>query len=219
MGAGIAAGPHCPGAKSLPGRRGVPRWAFSSPRRRNRGFPRRFLRSPSFGRSRFPVSPPAPRQGRSPGGSPLGRPELASRSHLFGILAEAKIPEKTGSSAEASVPPDGPWAEALGPAGFRSSRAEARSCPAIRSRSSSSPVAAREPKSRFRRAGPEPEGSGPACGLQACPKAAWSPCGRLTKHAAFASAKGQARSFRLAAASSAALPPLSPASRPKAAAG
>jgi hypothetical protein len=60
-----------------------------------------------------------------------------------------------------------------------------------------------------------PKARCPACGLQACPKAAWSPCGRLTKHAAFASAKGQARSFRLAAASSAALPPLSPASPPE----
>ncbi len=59
----------------------------------------------------------------------------------------------------------------------------------------------------FRRAGPGPEG--PVSGLVRflpSPKAHPVPSGRFTKPAAFASAKGQARSFRLAAASSAALP-------------
>ena len=59
----------------------------------------------------------------------------------------------------------------------------------------------------FRRAGPEPEG--PVSGLVRflpSPKAHPVPSGRFTKPTAFASAKGQARSFRLAAASSAALP-------------
>jgi len=73
---------------------------------------------------------------------------------------------------------------------------------------SSSPVAAPEPKSRFppgwswiRRSGVLPE-------ISHLPEGRPEILGRFTKPAAFASAKGQARSFRLAAASSAALPPL-----------
>jgi hypothetical protein len=118
MGAGIAAGPHCPGAGSLPGRRGVQRWAVSSRRRRNRGFPRRFLRGPLAGRSRLRGFPAGSPTGPKPWRFAARRPGFASRPHLFGIPAEAGVPEKTGASAEASVPPGGPSAEALGPAGF-----------------------------------------------------------------------------------------------------
>jgi hypothetical protein len=81
------------------------------------GSQRRFLRGPRLAEA-----------GRSfPAGSPTGpKPwrfaarrirNFHPRSHPFGMLAETSIPERTGSSAEASVPPDGPWTEALGPAG------------------------------------------------------------------------------------------------------
>jgi hypothetical protein len=72
MGAGVAASPHCPAAGvTKPGRRGSPPWAFS------RIGPEPGAREPISGVLRKlalrPVSPLAPRQGRSPGGSPLGR--------------------------------------------------------------------------------------------------------------------------------------------------
>jgi hypothetical protein len=82
MGAGIAAGPHCPVALDpaeaaspalggFEGRRPGPKPRKAKPRSR-------VLRGPSTGRSLFPVSPRAPRQGRSPGGSPfaVSKPKL-----------------------------------------------------------------------------------------------------------------------------------------------
>lgn len=71
MGAGVAASPHCPFAgDTRPGRRGSPQWAFS------RNGPEPGARTPSSGvlpaLARLSVSPWAPRQGRSPGGSPVG---------------------------------------------------------------------------------------------------------------------------------------------------
>jgi hypothetical protein len=194
-GAGIAAGPHCPRAGSLPGRRGVPRWAVSSRRRLEPG-----VRGAAFSGVR---RRPKPLRG-FPAGSPSGpKPwrfaarrigNLRSRSHPFGIPAEAGIPERAGSSAEASVPPGGPWAEALGSAG----------CGAL----AEAPLSAGQvldPKARCPARSASPRTRRP-------PR---SPDGRFTKHAAFASAKGQARSFRLAAASSAALPPLRLPRRPE----
>jgi hypothetical protein len=113
---------------------------------------------------------------------------------------------------------------------FRSSRAEARSCPkdpqaeacfsAGGSARTEVPLSAglvlnpkvRCPASRFLRPKPPvPKWVPPV------PEGRSGARGRFTKPAAFASAKGQARSFRLAAASSAALPSASvPACHPKA---
>jgi hypothetical protein len=69
------------------------------------------------GRSLDQVSPRAPRQGRSPGGSPLGRAGFDSlflsprcRNRSSGSL-------EAGSLAEALVLPGSPWTEILGPAG------------------------------------------------------------------------------------------------------
>jgi hypothetical protein len=72
----------------------------------------------------------------------------------------------------------------------------------------SSPVAVREPKFRFRRT---VRGPGPVASLFGFGPGVRKPFGLFTKPAAFASAKGQARSFRMAAASSAARPSLPPA--------
>ena len=117
-----------------------------------------------------------------------------SRSHPFGILAEASIPERTGSSAEASVPPGvhgpKPWVRR-----FRSPRAEARSCPkdprAEAQGSTGGGAPTEVPLSAGRVANPKvrlPSERSPAR-----PKADRSPFGRFTKPAAFASAEGQAR--------------------------
>lgn len=92
----------------------------------------------------------------------------------------------------------------------RSSRAETRSCPTMpRSRSSRlSPVAAPCPKTGLPpgRISGSSRSFNPACSLVLEPEGLRIRDGRFTKPAAFASAQGQARSFRLAAASSAALP-------------
>jgi len=162
--------------------------------------------------ARLPVSPLAPRQGRSPGGSPLGSsgtgvpdpavPLILRRSIGSAFRQVCLWPKPLACLAVHGL---ASWA-----CRFRSSRAEARSCPKVRGRS---PVSA--------------GGSAPTCvplsaGQESGPKSVVPSVlvrypkvpepGHLTMPAAFASAKGQARSFRLAAASSAALPPLSPAS-------
>jgi hypothetical protein len=72
MGAGVAASPHCPIAA------GYQAWEARQSAGRFRGSdPSRGLESRSSGvlpaLARLSVSPRAPRQGRSPGGSPLGR--------------------------------------------------------------------------------------------------------------------------------------------------
>jgi hypothetical protein len=181
-----------------PGRRGSPLGCFEA-----ESEPGARSRSPGSSRSlRFvPVSPRAPRQGRSPGGSPLGRSGTGvpvptggeagaeARFHLRQDFPRPKPRACRGS----------PWTCALG-LPLRSSRAETRSCPTIRKAEAlSSPVAARRLASRFppdrRRTevrpclDREPEGPRP---------------GHFTKPATLASAQGQARSFRMAAASSAA---------------
>jgi hypothetical protein len=171
MGAGIAAGPHCPGAGSLPGRRGVQRWAVSSRRRRNRGFPRRFLRGPLAGRGRLRGFP---------AGSPTGPKPWRFAARRFGICTPP--PPFRHSGRGRSPGKDGVLGRSLGSAWrsisrsfgsrrFRSSRAEARSCPVIRSRSSSFPVAAREPKFRFPPGGsPGPKAECTACRLPDLPE-------------------------------------------------
>ena len=155
-------------------------------------------------RSRFPRG--LPDQGRSPGGSPFGGSELTSlfppsrslgrsfgsvdggilgRSLGFRLAAMDRDP----GSADFAAPGPKP-----GPA--RSVGAEALPFRWRR----------RNRSSAFRRAGPEPEGPVSRLMVSHVPEGRWQTDGRFTKPAAFASAKGQARSFRLAAASSAALP-------------
>jgi hypothetical protein len=158
MGAGVAAGPHCPSTGTWPGRQGVPHRAVSSDGARTGGSRRRFLRGP------FPAEAGA----GFPAGSPTRAEALAVRRSAVrnsrpssphrGSSAEASVPMMAGSSAEASVPPGvhGPksWVRR-----FRSSRAETRSCP-------TNPEPKPHPRRwrrldrspAFRRAGPEPEG-------------------------------------------------------------
>ena len=154
--------------------------------------------------ARLSVSPLAPRQGRSPGGSPLGSsgtgvpdpavPLILRRSIGSAFRQVCLWPKPLACLAVHGL---ASWA-----CRFRSSRAEARSCPKVRGRS---PVSA--------------GGSAPTCvplsaGQESGPKSVVPSVlvrypkvpepGHLTMPAAFASAKGQARSIRLAAASSAA---------------
>jgi hypothetical protein len=209
MGAGVAASPHCPCAvDTRPGRRGCPRGAVSrteSSRGLGAGPPGSVMSREA--QSGFPR---APRRGRSPGGSPLGSSEILANSGscLRGPRAEARfrsgrIPQPkpracptvrepksrcrrfAAPGPQSPVLPDGRWAEALLP-----------------------PVAARRLSPRF-----PPDGvSGPKSFVPACcgPGEPEDPPGpeRSTTPAAFASAQGQARSIRMAAASSAARPPL-----------
>jgi hypothetical protein len=179
MGADVAAGPHCPLAGTWPGRRGVPRGAVSSGRRLNRGSWRRFLRGPWAAEAafRFPRWLPDRAEALAVRRRRIWNSRPASRHP--GPSAEASVPKMAGSSAEASVPPGvhGPksWVRR-----FRSSRAETRSCPTVRSRSpgpagggarTEVPLSAGQvlnPKVRC-----------PAWWFPTCPKAAWKPVGAL----------------------------------------
>ena len=210
MGAGVAAGPHCPVAvtPSLGGE-AVRAGGFETG-------PEPGVLAPVSGvlrraEARLQVSPRAPRQGRSPGGSPLG----GSRTEILCSHLPAAWPKPSlGAGGILTAEAEGSAWQAMdlrpGPCRVRSSRAEARSCPTMpRSRSSRlSPVAAPGPKT-----GLPPDGMSGTCVPSSrlfprppSPKALWVQDGRFSKPAAFASAKGQARSFRLAAASSAAPP-------------
>lgn len=187
MGAGIAAGPHCPCAGSLPGRRGVPRRAVSSPRRLGTGgSQRRFLRSPSATEAAF----------RIPRGLPVRAEALAVRRSADQELASPFPPFRhPGRSQYPGT--DGILGRSLGSAWQSMSRSPG-SCPGG-SALTEVPLSAGQvlnPKVR--------------CPVVRSPRARRPPeiRGRFTKPTAFASAKGQARSFRPAAASSAALPPL-----------
>src|SRR5688500_18003970 len=114
MGADVAASPHCPvRLNTKPGRRGSPLGGFEVGDEPG-------ARTPSSGVVRglalLSVSPRAPRQGRSPGGSPLADPEPGFR------LPPPAAPEpKLGAAcgrtalAEACTLPGGPWTEVLGP--------------------------------------------------------------------------------------------------------
>jgi hypothetical protein len=211
MGAGIAAGPHCPVALD-PAETGSPALGGFEGRRPGRkprkAKPRsRFLRGPSTAKaaSGFPA------------GSPSGPKPW--RFAVGGFEAEASLPTLAGTAGRSlwfRVRRDpepkpwfrlaSPWAKALGHCRVRSSRAEARSCPTLSKPKLLSGRWQRADRGpAFRRAGPEPEGPVSRLSGSAGPKTLGSD-GRFTKPAAFALAKGQARSFRLAAASSAALP-------------
>ena len=108
MGAGVAAGPHCPVASTLPGRRGVPRWAVSKKGVPSRGLDRPSLPESIAGLKPSPVPPLAPRQGRGPDGSPLGGfGTHVPLPFVSGPFAEASVPSTTGYSAEAFGSPDG----------------------------------------------------------------------------------------------------------------
>lgn len=154
--------------------------------------------------ARLRVSPLAPRQGRSPGGSPLG-------SSGTGVPDPA-IPQSLRRSIGSAFRQDCLWPKPLaclavhGLASwvrrFRSSRAETRSCPKVRGRSpfstgGSAPTCV--PLSAGQESGPKPVVPSVLVRYPKVPEP-----GHLTMPAAFASAKGQARSIRLAAASSAA---------------
>jgi len=141
MGAGVAAGPHCPVASN-------PAW--EARRSALGGFEKS---APEPG---APLPFPAgvhPRPKPFPGfpaGSPTRAEALAVRrlavwnsrsaSRLRGSgRPEPSVPQPAGSSAEALGPPGGPWTEVLGPP-LRSSRAETRSCPTDPGRNPFPPV-------------------------------------------------------------------------------
>ena len=181
-----------------PGRRGSPLGGFetgSEPGARAAG-----LRGPSgaCAPSGFPAGSPsgpkpwrfAARQIRNRGS---GSRRLRSRSR-------SSVPPPAGlPSAEASGLPDSPWTRVLR-LPLRSSRAEARSCP---TRPGPKPC----PR-RWQRADLRPAFCRTGAGPKSVPVLIANPkvrdLGRFTKPATFASAQGQARSFRMAAASSAA---------------
>ena len=186
---------------------------FESAAPRTGGSKRRFLRGPSEAEasSGFPAgSPTGPKPWRFAARRIWN---LRPASRLGGSSAEASVPRPAGSSAEASVPPGGPWTEVLGPP---VSQLPGRNPVLPGGSKGRSPRfhrwrrADRSPA--FRRTGPEPEGPVSRLTVSHVPEGRLETDGRFTKHAAFASAKGQARSFRLAAASSAALPFASPLS-------
>ena len=204
MGAGVAASPHCPFAgDTRPGRRGSPRWAVS------RFEPEPGARAPIL---RSPSGACAP--SGFPAGSPSGPKPWRFAAWQFRNRGPGSC-HPADASAEALVPRSGriALAEASGPAWqsmdlhpgscrFRSSRAETRSCPTGSgpkpfSAGGSAPTASRFLPGR----NPGPKSVVPSV-LVRYPKVPEP--GRLTMPAAFASAKGQARSIRLAAASSAA---------------
>lgn len=198
MGAGIAAGPHCPVAANLAWearhkRRGVSKVESRlAPRSRPSGVRRSLLR----GSFRFPRR--LPDRGRSPGGSPFD-----------GFGTEIPLPSRAVPPAEAFGSAWAgsesrsfrfrlarPWTEILGSRPFRSFRSRS---PELR-RTDPEPKLLFVPSAMRR-----PEG--PAFRLPVPPaRRPLVPDGRCMKPAAFASAGGQARNFRLAAASSAALP-------------
>jgi hypothetical protein len=95
MGAGVAAGPHGPlRVNTKPGRRGSPLGGFEGHPSRGPG---PLLRGPSGASRRLPVSPRAPRQGRSPGGSPLGRSRnRGSGSCLRRRRSRSSVPPSAG---------------------------------------------------------------------------------------------------------------------------
>ena len=146
MGAGIAAGPHCPFASGS-AEAGLSQWAVSRRGNQDRSWPR-FLRSPSEAEasSGFPEgSPSGPKPWRF-AARRIRNLRSSSRPWRFQVPKHPN-PRPAGSSAEALVPPDMAMSRSPGSMPVRSSRAEARSCP--------TPP---EPKlllSRWQRAGPK----------------------------------------------------------------
>lgn len=149
MGAGVAASPHCPtavrpglggeaardgrfrdrigagGSSVISGVRPVPEGAFRFPR----WLP---VRAEALAVRRSAV------RNRSPSSCPSSR------------KAEASDPFGRSQSPKLLVPPDRPWIEILGPAGFAAPESEDPVLPdASGAEAPFSPVAARRPKSRF----------------------------------------------------------------------
>jgi hypothetical protein len=198
MGAGVAASPHCPvRLVTKPGRRGSPLGGFEDGTEPGLG-PGSSGVLPEL--ALLPVSPRAPRQGRSPGGSPLGRPGTeSSGSRQMRCRSRGSVPPLAGRPRPKPWPcPDSPGPgsrpalcavpgrnpvlpDGSGPKSLSAGRQRADSRPA------------------FRRTGTD---RNPFPSLVPNPKV--QDLGRFTKPATLASAKGQARSFRMAAASSAA---------------
>ena len=160
-------------------------------------------RSLRFGQ--FPRGLPA--QGRNPGGSPLGGSgtRVPCSRTFRSRKPKPRFRPAAGSLAEALVPPGRPLDRDPLACLVRSSRAETRSCTTIWPGQFAGgfaltfvPLKPGRPRicirhlpvDFLRTGGPD------------------QPVGAGRSYAAFASAKGQARSFRLAAASSAALPSL-----------
>jgi hypothetical protein len=203
MGAGVAASPHCPFAgDTRPGRRGSPRWAVSrfGP---EPGARMPILRSPSgaCAPSGFPAgSPSGPKPWRFAAWQFRNRgprsccPADPPPKHRFRVPAGLPL-------AEASGLPGSPWTCILGlPVSQlpgRSSVLPEGSGPKPVSAGGSAPTCV--PLSAGQESGPK---SVVPSVLVRYPKVPEP--GHLTMPAAFASAKGQARSIRLAAASSAA---------------
>ena len=158
------------------------------------------------------VSPRAPRQGRSPGGSPLGR------FGTFAPLPTLAVPRPKPRFRVRQDPRPKPrfclavHEQALGPPFSQlpgRSPNSARRIPRPKPRHPPVGSALTEvPLSAGQVLNPKVPGS--CLSVSHVPEGRRETDGRFTKHAAFASAKGQARSFRLAAASSAALPFASP---------
>lgn len=198
--------PTVPSLGTRPGRQGVRHWAVSSGGASNRGF--------------FAPLPPGPDR----------RPRPARFSRWLPDRAEALTVRRSAALELALLfPPRQSLSRSLGPehggilgrslgaamasmdrnpgsAGFAAPGPKPG--PARRSRRRSAVSAGGDARTEVPpSAWADPGSEDPVSGLSgsAGPKAAGSD-GRFTKHAALALAKGQARSFRLAAASSAALP-------------
>ena len=200
MGADVAASPHCPVAV------GYQAWEARQSAGRFRGGRR------AGGSDHFPRGPSG---ARAPFGFPRGLPvraeALAVRLGRSGTGVPAPAIRDTEAEARGRLRQDS-LGRSLSPAwrsmdlrpGSAGSQLPGRS-PVLPDASGaeapSPPVAARRLASRFCRTGTGPKPL--ACRFDPGPEGPKP--GRFTKPAAFASAQGQARSFRLAAASSAAL--------------
>ena len=205
MGADVAASPHCPFAGALPCGDSQAPGSFEGRSGPNRGFRRLSLRDPfeACASTGFPAgSPSGPKPWRF-AARQISDLRPCSRSRRC-RKPKPRIRLVAGSSAEASVPPvavhgSGSWV-------LPGSQLPGRS-PVL-------PDNLARPVCRWQRADFRPAFAGQvwtcvlAC-LSVFQTGVRRTVGRFSKPAAFASAKGQARSFRLAAASSAALPLLS----------
>jgi hypothetical protein len=173
MGAGIAAGPHCPFALD-PAEAVSPATGGFEGRRPGRkprkAKPRsRFLRGPSRAKapSGFPAgSPSGPKPWRFAFGEVEAEASLPALAVTSGRSPWFRVRQDPGPKPRFRLA--SPWAEALGHCRVRSSRAEARSCPTLSKPKLLSGRWQRADRSpAFCRAGPEPEG--PVSGLTVPP--------------------------------------------------
>jgi hypothetical protein len=203
MGADVAASPHCPvRLDTKPGRRGSPPGGFEAGV--EPGARTTILRGPSGARapSGFPAgSPSGPKPWRfAAGRSGTGVPAPAT----CGAGAEARCRLRQDGFGRSLCPAWRSMDRSPGSAGFAAPGPKPGPARRFRDRSPFAaggsaptcvPLLPDRPRAEALHLSvdPEPEGPEPGC---------------FTKPTAFASAKGQARSFRLAAASSAARPSL-----------